>query len=182
MKKRIFALLVAMIMLVSVLALSSCDLMSMLPDSITSLIPGLGGADDDTCANGHADADGVEICDSCGASVPAQQPDDGTDEPDTPGEELPEEPDRDPTFKITFNFHGTVYENKVVTDPESDSFGAVILDNSGKPERISVEKDVMVYTLDVLENQAPTAEQLKEIPGITYGGITVVGWYDSPAL
>ena len=181
MKKRIFALLVAAIMIVSVLALSSCDLMSMLPDSITSLIPGMGGNGDEICDT-HTDADGDEICDSCGASVPAQQPDDGTDEPDTPGEELPEEPDRDPTFKITFNFHGVVYENKVDTDPESESFGAAILDTTGKPERISVEKDVTVYTLDVLENQAPTAEQLKEIPGITYGGITVVGWYDSPEL
>ena len=180
MKKRIFALLVAMLMLVSVLALTSCDVMSMLPDSITSLIPGLSG--DKNCDNGHADADGDEICDNCGTSVPAQNPDGGEDKPDTPGEELPEEPERDPTFKITFNFHGVVYENKVDTDPESESFGAAILDTTGKPERISVEKDVAVYTLDVLENQAPTAEQLAEIPGITYGGITVVGWYDSPEL
>ena len=58
MKKRIFALLVAMLMLVSVLALTSCDVMSMLPDSITSLIPSLSG--DKNCDNGHADADGDE--------------------------------------------------------------------------------------------------------------------------
>ena len=174
MKKRIFALLVAAIMIVSVLALSSCDLMSMLPDSITSLIPGMGSNGDQICDT-HTDADGDEICDSCGASVPAQKP-------NTPGEELPEEPDRDPTYKITFNFYGTIYENKVVTDPESDNFGATILDSTGKPERISAEKAVSVYTLDVLEEQAPTAEQLAEISGITYGGITVVGWYDSPAL
>lgn len=180
MKKRIFALLVAMLMLVSVLALTSCDVMSMLPDSITSLIPGLSG--DKNCDNGHADADGDKICDNCGTSVPEHQPDGGENKPDTPGEELPEEPERDPTFKLTFNFHGTVYENKVDTDPESENFGAAILDSTGKPERISVEKDVAVYTLDVLENQAPTAEQLAEIPGITYGGVTVVGWYDSPEL
>ena len=181
MKKRIFALLVAAIMIVSILALASCDVMSMLPDSITSLIPGMGDNGDKICDT-HTDANGDEKCDNCGASVPAQNPDGGEDKPNTPGEELPEEPERDPTFKITFNFYGTVYENKVVTDPESDSFGATILDNSGKPERISAEKAVSVYTLDVLENQAPTAEQLAEIPGITYGGITVVGWYDSPKL
>ena len=75
MKKRIFALLVAMLMLVSVLALTSCDVMSMLPDSITSLIPGLSGGKN--CDNGHADADGDEICDNCGTSVPAQKPDGG---------------------------------------------------------------------------------------------------------
>ena len=175
MKKRIFALLVAAIMIVSVLALASCDVMSMLPDSITSLIPGMGGNGDKICDT-HTDANGDEKCDNCGASVPAQNPDEGEDKPNTPGEELPEEPERDPTFKITFNFYGTVYENKVVTDPESEDLGAVILDNSGKPERISAEKAISVYTLDVLENQAPTAEQLAEIPGITYGGITVVGW------
>ena len=181
MKKRIFALLVAAIMIVSVLALASCDVMSMLPDSITSLIPGMGDNGDKICDT-HTDANGDEKCDNCGASVPAQNPDEGEDKPNTPGEELPEEPERDPTFKITFNFYGTVYENKVVTDPESEDLGSVILDNSGKPERISAEKAISVYTLDVLENQAPTAEQLAEIPGITYGGITVVGWYDSPAL
>ena len=63
MKKRIFALLVAAIMVVSVLALASCDVMSMLPDSITSLIPGLGG--DKTCDT-HTDANGDEKCDNCG--------------------------------------------------------------------------------------------------------------------
>ena len=182
MKKRIFALLVAMLMLVSVLALASCDVMSMLPDSITSLIPGMSGGNDKTCANGHADANGDEKCDNCGTAVPAQKPDDGEDKPDTPGEELPEEPERDPTFKITFNFHGTIYENKVVTDPDSDNYGSTILDNTGKPVRVATEKDVAVYTLDVLENQAPTADQITEISGITYGGVPVVAWYDSPEL
>ena len=179
MKKRIFALLVAAIMVVSVLALASCDVMSMLPDSITSLIPGLG--DDKTCDT-HTDANGDEKCDNCGASVPAKDPNGGDD----PGE-LPEEPDRDPTFKITFNYHGTVYENKTElveteVDGEKVWINKVVTDSTGAPVRVGSEKDVELYMLDVLENQAPTAEQLAEIPGITYGGITVVGWYDSPAL
>ena len=176
MKKRIFALLVAMLMLVSVLALTSCDVMSMLPDSITSLIPGFNGGDK-TCADGHVDADSDEICDNCGASVPAQ--DSGENEPDGPTEELPEEPEREPTYQITFNFHGVVYENAVVT--EGEDLGKIIMEN-GKPKRIGTEQDVTVYTLDVLQNQAPTAEQLAEIPNITYGGVPVSKWYDSPAL
>ena len=176
MKKRIFALLVAAIMIVSVLALASCDVMSMLPDSITSLIPGMGDNGDKICDT-HTDANGDEKCDNCGASVPAKDPNGGDD----PGE-LPEEPERDPTFKITFNYHGTIYENKLVTDETSEYYGTIVYDSTGKPERISREDDVVVYTLDVLENQAPTADQLAEIPGITYGGVTVVGWYDSPAL
>ena len=163
MKKRLFALLVASLMLVSVLALTSCDVMSMLPDSITSLIPGLGG---DSCADGHVDANGDEVCDNCDAAVPKQ---------DTPT--LPEEPEREPTYKISFNFHGVVYDDK------KDNDGGIELDTTtGKPVRIGVEKDVELYVLDVLQNQAPTKEQLDEIPGITYGGITILGWYDTPEL
>ncbi len=159
MKKRLFALLVAMLMLVSVLALTSCDIMS----DIMSWIPGF---EKESCVDGHTDEDGDEICDECGAAVPAEKP------------VLPEEPEREPTYKITFNFHGVVYENKVVEDGEDK--GAPILDDSGRPVRVGVEKDIEIYVLDVLQNQAPTKEQLDEIPEITYGGITVIGWYDSP--
>lgn len=143
-----------MLMLVSVFALASCG--------------------DDPCADGHVDANGDEICDNCEASVPKQEP----EQPEQP--ELPEEPEREPTYKITFNFHGVVYENQVIEEGEDK--GKPVLDDSGRPIRVGKEKDISVYVLDVLQNQAPTEEQLAEIPAITYGGITVVGWYDSPEL
>ena len=146
-------------MLVSALALTSCDIQAVIGDL-------LGGNSGNTCANGHVDADGDKICDNCNKEVPK-----------TPsGSEQPEEPEREPTYKISFNYHGVVYEDKM------DEEGAVVTDSSGRPIREGIEQDVEVYVLDVLQNQAPTAEQLLEIPGITYGGVTIVGWYDSPEL
>ena len=142
-----------MLMLVSCLVLASCG---------------------DPCADGHVDADGDEICDNCEASVP-KQPDDPNN-PDQP--ELPEEPERDPTYKISFNYHGTIYSNLYTKDEEGNTILEYV---NGLPAREGEEKDIEIYVLDVLQNQAPTEEQLLEIPDINYGGITIVGWYDSPS-
>ena len=145
-------MLVAMLMLVSALAFTSCDLLS--------FIPGFGNP----CEDGHVDADGDEICDRCDAEVPKTPAD-----PDQS-----EEPEREPTYKISFNYHGMLYSEKTNED------GLIIRDANGKPVREGVEGDQEIYILDVLQNQAPTAEQLLEIPGITYCGVTIVEWYDSP--
>ena len=74
-----------MLMLVSVLALASCDIASI-----------LGGASKENCEGGHVDADGNELCDRCDAAVPAQ-----------PGDS--DVPADGPTVTISFYYHGMIY-------------------------------------------------------------------------
>lgn len=163
MKKRIFALVMAIMMLVSVFALAACG---------------------DPCAEGHVDADGDELCDNCGASVPKQ--DDG---PGGSTGDIPEEPENEPIYKITYVYYGdayvTVYE---VTDhddnPETPDAEAPKKDANGKIEReLKEDVEVLISTHDVLQS-APNLsdEQKAEKDALKYGGISVVGWYTDASL
>ena len=150
MKKRLFALLLAMLMLVSVFALASC-----------------GG--DDPCTE-HVDADEDGKCDVCQEAMP----DDGDDEE--------EEPERPPVYKIEFVYYGDVYKDETTVDPEDPENIYVVKDEFGRPKRVAEKQEVLLYTLDVIQNTAPTEDQVSEIIDnvFTYGGITVIAWYDSP--
>ena len=150
MKKRLFALLLAMLMLVSVFALASC-----------------GG--DDPCTE-HVDADEDGKCDVCQETMP----DDGDDDED--------EPERPDTYKIEFVYYGDVYEDETAVDPEDPENIYVVKDEFGRPKRVAEKQEVHLYTLDVIQNTAPTEDQVSEIIDnvFTYGGITVIAWYDSP--
>ncbi len=144
-------------MLVSVFALASCD-------------------GDDPCTE-HVDADEDGKCDVCQEAMP----DDGGD--DDGGEE---EPERPPTYKIEFVYYGDVYKEETieVEDPDDPTKTQleVVKDENGRPKRVAEKEEVLLYTLDVLQNTAPTAEQVTEIAenNFTYGGISVIAWYTSP--
>ena len=148
MKRRLFALLVAMLMLVSVFALTSCDIASL-----------LGIASEENCDDGHVDADGDEICDRCEAAVPAQPGSDGT--------EIPAD---GPMVTISFYYHGVIYGET----GDRDDFN--------RPLRAGAEGEVEIGTVKVLQDQVPTQAQLDKIAKVAYGSVSVIGWYDSPAL
>lgn len=145
-----------MLMLVSVFALASC------------------GDPEDPCANGHVDADGNEKCDVCDADVPKQPDNNGGGEP------LPEEPEREPTYKIEFYYSGI--NSDFERDIDEDKVVSIVKDAAGNPKRIVNVADNLLYTLDVIQNTAPTEDQVAEIldKDFTYGGITIIDWYDSP--
>ena len=137
-----------MLMLVSVLALASCDIASI-----------LGGASKENCEGGHVDADGNEICDRCDAAVPAQP---GSGDADVPAD--------GPTVTISFYYHGMIYAETGARD------------DFNRPLRAGTEGEVQIGTVKVLQDQIPTKAQLDKIAKVTYGSISVIGWYDSPAL
>lgn len=153
MKKRLFALILAMLMLVSAFALASC------------------GGDGDTCANGHVDADEDGKCDVCQEAMPGDEIGDDDDEPEW-----------DPTYKIEFVYYGDVYKDETASSEDDPENIYVVKDEFGRPKRIAETKEVLLYTLDVLENTAPTEDQVKEITenNFTYGGITIIAWYTNP--
>ncbi len=152
MKKRIFALLVAMLMLVSVFAFAACG---------------------DPCAdNGHVDADGNEKCDNCDADVP--KPDDGGNK-----DPLPEEPEHEPVYTISYYYFGDVYMDTTETEGgklKVDALGRVL-------QVLHEDTEVLINTQDVLQS-APSlsAEQIAEKDTFKYGGITVLGWYTDSSL
>ena len=158
MKKRLFALLVAVLMLVSVFAFAACG---------------------DPCAdNGHVDADGDEKCDNCGADVPKQ--DDGPEKPDP----LPEEPEHEPVYTISYYYFGDVYMDTTETYTDSNGRVYLVTDKYGRAEQVLHEDaEVLINTQDVLQS-APSlsADQLTEKDGFNYGGITVLGWYSDKEL